>query len=337
MRRATGLIALALASTLAACQGRGAAPVGSAAEPSLLIRDVQVVSPELAEPRADSWVLLRGDRIEAVGDGEPPAQDAATKIVEGGGRFLTPGLIDGHVHLAAVAGMDLEQSTTEDNLVEAYYRQLPRSYLHDGFTTLVDPDLVDPSILDFFAGPGPAPEVLHCGGGVTVANGNHSEPGGCRQSEMLGDASVEARVRGISNVAQQGGDTPSARDFAHPPGLSGYRELRAMAAAGLSPRQIFDAATLENARLFGIDHEVGSVEVGKRADLLLLARNPLESAEAWDTLETVFVAGQPFDRAELSPRSAGSTAPDAIRMSDRTVARGGGRAATRSGQRLGAR
>jgi imidazolonepropionase-like amidohydrolase len=81
--------------------------------------------------------------------------------------------------------------------------------------------------------------------------------------------------------------------------------MRRWISAGVTPKQLFDAVTIENARILRLDREIGSVEKSKKANLLLLRANPLENVEAYDTIETVFLAGRPIRREELSARNAG--------------------------------
>ena len=64
------------------------------------------------------------------------------------------------------------------------------------------------------------------------------------------------------------------------------------AGQGLSFAQIFKAATISNAREFKLDSQVGTIEAGKIANLVLLKRSPLESVEAYDSITTVWVHGQ---------------------------------------------
>ena len=66
-----------------------------------------------------------------------------------------------------------------------------------------------------------------------------------------------------------------------------------------SPILVLRAATLDNATALGLSHEPGSVEVGKRADLLLLEDNPLVSISAYDSIETIFLNGEPIAREAL--------------------------------------
>lgn len=96
-----------------------------------------------------------------------------------------------------------------------------------------------------------------------------------------------------------GSDTPSDPTFANPPGLNGRLEMDRLIAAGVTPRQLFAAATTNNTGFFGLEDR-GVIEVGKRADLLLLERNPLESANAYDSITHVVLKGVVHQREALS-------------------------------------
>jgi len=98
-----------------------------------------------------------------------------------------------------------------------------------------------------------------------------------------------------------GSDTPGVEGFGNPPGLNGRLELQSWADAGAPLSFILRAATLDNAKAFGLSHELGSIEVGKRADLLLLRENPLVTVSAYDSIETIFVDGKPISREALQP------------------------------------
>jgi imidazolonepropionase-like amidohydrolase len=50
---------------------------------------------------------------------------------------------------------------------------------------------------------------------------------------------------------------------------------------------------------FGLAGQIGSIEPGKRADLLLLDADPLATIAAYDAIETVFVDGEPIARGAL--------------------------------------
>ena len=58
-------------------------------------------------------------------------------------------------------------------------------------------------------------------------------------------------------------------------GFAYIRELELLQEAGFHPLEVVRAATLSGAELLGMEDEIGSVEVGKRADLLIVDENPL--------------------------------------------------------------
>jgi imidazolonepropionase-like amidohydrolase len=96
-----------------------------------------------------------------------------------------------------------------------------------------------------------------------------------------------------------GSDTPGVDGFGNPPGLNGRLELQNWADAGVPLSLILRAATLDNAKALGLSQVLGSIEVGKRADLLLLKYNPLANISAYDSIETIFLNGQPVARGVL--------------------------------------
>ncbi|HYL83803.1 MAG TPA: amidohydrolase family protein [Candidatus Angelobacter sp.] len=99
-----------------------------------------------------------------------------------------------------------------------------------------------------------------------------------------------------------GSDTPSGDGgIGNPPGLNGRLELSRWAEAGVPLASILRAATLDNAVVFGLSKDLGTIEVGKRANLLLLRADPLQSVAAYDAIDTVFLNGNPLPRASLLP------------------------------------
>jgi imidazolonepropionase-like amidohydrolase len=100
-----------------------------------------------------------------------------------------------------------------------------------------------------------------------------------------------------------GTDTPSGPTYGNLPGLNGYLEMQELQKAGLSLAQIFRAATISNAQKFKIDSQVGTIEPGKIANLVLLKQSPLESVDAYDSITTVWVHGKPISRDSLAANS----------------------------------
>jgi hypothetical protein len=95
-------------------------------------------------------------------------------------------------------------------------------------------------------------------------------------------------------------DTPSAPSYANPSGLNGWREMQRMAEAGMTPLQVLRAATQSNAEIFGLGRELGTVQPGKRANLLLLRSDPTQSVDAYGSIAKVILHGKVIDTADLS-------------------------------------
>jgi imidazolonepropionase-like amidohydrolase len=83
------------------------------------------------------------------------------------------------------------------------------------------------------------------------------------------------------------------------PGFSLYREMELYVEAGFTPMEAIQAATIVPARAMKLDAELGTVEVGKRADLILVDGNPVENIHNIRKVRTVVTAGTVYDCAEL--------------------------------------
>jgi imidazolonepropionase-like amidohydrolase len=90
------------------------------------------------------------------------------------------------------------------------------------------------------------------------------------------------------------------------PGYSVYREMELYVQGGMPPMDAIQAATIVPARAMKLDRDTGTVEAGKRADLILVDANPLESISNIRKVHTVFANGRMFDPAPLW-RSVGFT------------------------------
>lgn len=136
-----------------------------------IITGVTLLSAERAEPLEDAWVGLEGERIAEVGSGTPGERWAEAETIDGAGRFLSPGLIDSHVHLLSIPGLPIPTPWGLRGMARDYRRQLPRSYLYFGFTTLIDLNVVDFETLESFSSAPAAPDLFHCGSALALANG----------------------------------------------------------------------------------------------------------------------------------------------------------------------
>ena len=82
-------------------------------------------------------------------------------------------------------------------------------------------------------------------------------------------------------------------------GFSLHDELVHMVEAGLAPLEALRAATIGPAEYLGRLDQLGTIEVGKFADLVLLDANPLDDIRATSNIRAVFVNGRHLDRQRL--------------------------------------
>lgn len=467
------------------------------------ITDVTIVSPENLAHLARGSVLIENGRIARVDRRASTTPPAGATVVSGEGGFLIPGLIDSHVHLASVPGVPFEMNLHPDAdhaaMLADYYRQLPRSYLYFGYTTLIDLAAVKPEVLNDFRRAPLHPDLDDCGPSLPLANGypmsfappalrfqlfpnflydpaqSASIPAEYKPQDHTPSAAVAADKRagaicvktyfergfgkdrnlpvitpalaagvrkaatldglvmmmhansfeaqqfavntGVDVIAHGmwnwgeldrqpqlppeiktllerivkkrtgyqstiqvmrglrayfdpeylktpaiprvipaallawynspegkwfrkeidqnntpdsemregfdrgpirrvrqvvgylalrnanflfGTDTPSAPTYGNLPGLNGYLEMRQLHEAGLSLEQIFKAATISNAREFKLDSQLGTIEPGKIANLVLLRKSPLASVDAYDSIVSVWVHGKQMSRESLA-------------------------------------
>jgi imidazolonepropionase-like amidohydrolase len=83
------------------------------------------------------------------------------------------------------------------------------------------------------------------------------------------------------------------------PGHSLHREIELYVQAGFTPMEAIQAATIVSARAMGFEKESGTVEKGKRGDLILVSGNPLEDIHQIRNVEYVITNGTMFHAAEL--------------------------------------
>jgi imidazolonepropionase-like amidohydrolase len=96
-----------------------------------------------------------------------------------------------------------------------------------------------------------------------------------------------------------GSDAPQIYNV---PGFSIHRELEALVSAGLTPYQALETGTRNVAAFFGTSPETGTIQVGKRADLVLLDGNPLTDIRNTARRSGVMLRGRWLTRADIQSR-----------------------------------
>lgn len=83
------------------------------------------------------------------------------------------------------------------------------------------------------------------------------------------------------------------------PGHSLHREIELYVKCGFTPMEAIQSATIIPARVMKLDKEVGTIETGKRADLIILDANPLEAISNIRKVRSVITNGRLYDTAQL--------------------------------------
>ncbi len=112
---------------------------------------------------------------------------------------------------------------------------------------------------------------------------------------------------GGGHLITMGTDHPSTGEFLSP--FSVHRELALFVKSGIPQAAALRFATLNAARALGVDDELGTVEAGKIADLVVLGGNPLENIRNTREVRRVFKDGVAYDPAELLASSKGRIGP----------------------------
>jgi imidazolonepropionase-like amidohydrolase/Tol biopolymer transport system component len=83
-------------------------------------------------------------------------------------------------------------------------------------------------------------------------------------------------------------------------GLGAHWELWMFVQGGMTPMQALHAATIQGARYLGLDKDIGSLEPGKLADVIVLDANPLENIRNSESVRYTIVNGRMFDAATMN-------------------------------------
>ena len=148
------------------------APAGEA-EAELLFREVRVLDTARGTLGAPTDVLVRGNRIAAIGDGARPT--ASARVIEGHGRTLMPGLIDVHWHstFTALSQADLLAPDASPEKLAATVATESARTLMRGFTSVRDaggPIFELKAAID--AGKMPGPRIWPSGAFVSQTSGH---------------------------------------------------------------------------------------------------------------------------------------------------------------------
>ncbi len=126
--------------------------------------------------------------------------------------------------------------------------------------------------------------------------------GGKEAAEELEEGYEKAGLF-VKQFVDQGGKVIAGADSGpsvRTPGLTLHMEMQMLNEVGLTPMQAIQAATSWATEAWGKSKEVGTLEAGKRADILVLNRNPLEDLRATTDISQVIQGGKVVDREGLA-------------------------------------
>ncbi len=83
-------------------------------------------------------------------------------------------------------------------------------------------------------------------------------------------------------------------------GLAMHWEMWSMAAGGMDTHKVLRTATMNGARTLGLEDEIGSLEVGKLADIIVMDKNPLEDIENTDSVSLTMINGRLYDSFSMN-------------------------------------
>jgi imidazolonepropionase-like amidohydrolase len=83
-------------------------------------------------------------------------------------------------------------------------------------------------------------------------------------------------------------------------GLAMHWEMLSMAQGGMSPYRILRTATVNGAKTLGLEDQIGSLEAGKLADIIVLDKNPLEDIGNTNTVRYTLINGRLYDSVSMN-------------------------------------
>jgi imidazolonepropionase-like amidohydrolase len=122
------------------------------------------------------------------------------------------------------------------------------------------------------------------------------------------EAALERQLEFVRSIHRKGGLVVTGTDPVSPkitPGYGLHAEMANLVEAGFTPIEAITAATRDAARALGLDGEIGTIEVGKAADLVVIDGDPAEDIRQIGNTEVVLMGGVLHDPATLRASARG--------------------------------
>ena len=118
-------------------------------------------------------------------------------------------------------------------------------------------------------------------------------------ADELYDVGFRSVGRSIKRL-DDAGVTINVGSHGQAPGIAIHWEMQLLAEGGMAPMRILRAATINGARTYGLDHQLGSIEPGKLADLIVLDRDPLADIRNTNSVRYTMVNGRLYDSESMN-------------------------------------
>jgi adenine deaminase len=247
----------------------------------VVLRNCSIFDVAKGEMLPGRTVVLAGGKIQAIGTrGASVAVPPGTLSIEATGKFLIPGLIDAHVHVVQILA---SAHITGDEILPLF--------LAAGVTSVRDTgdEVVPETLVARFAAnhPESCPRVFTCSPLIDKDPPFHNYES---PAMVFGKALTDpAKVPEFVDDMAAWGVTS----------LKIYQELEMLVESGLTPAAAIGCATLNNAKAIGQQDQLGTIETGKVADLILLNANPIDRIANTRAIATVFHGGIAVDPAKI--------------------------------------
>lgn len=119
------------------------------------------------------------------------------------------------------------------------------------------------------------------------------------QADELYDIGFRSVSRSVKRL-DDAGVTINVGSHGQASGIAIHWEMQLLAEGGMAPMRILRAATLNGAKTYGLDHQLGSIEPGKLADLIVLDKDPLTDIHNTNSVRYTMVNGRLYDAETMN-------------------------------------
>ena len=118
-------------------------------------------------------------------------------------------------------------------------------------------------------------------------------------AEEIYDIGFRSVARSVKQL-DEAGVLINAGSHGQVAGLAMHWEMWLLTQGGMSNHRVLRAATLNGAKMLALDKQIGSLEVGKLADLIVLDANPLEDIHNTNTVRYTMLNGRLYDSLSMN-------------------------------------